>query len=103
MRAVKAKLNRRKAEAASRRESSGFASRMASIGLQKGGLGKSIVLSAVARDMAKPKGTWKEYWPRLIRNISESNRLPRGFREPVAALMFGVQDSTRPTLHGFRK
>ena len=101
MRAVKAKLNRRKAEAAARQASSAPKSRMNSLAILKGGIGKSSSLMAYARDMAKPKGTWKEYWPRLIRNISEQNRLPRGFKEPVCTL-FGDIDSTRTTLHGLR-
>lgn len=101
MRAVKAKLNRRKAQAASRQASSGPKSRMNSLVSSAGGLGKSVVAGMLARDMAKPKGTWKEYWPRVIRNISENNRLPRGFKEPVRTL-FGEFDSNRPTLHSLR-
>lgn len=100
MRAVKAKLNRRKAVAASRPQSSGL--RLDSHIYAFGGLGKTVVAGEALRHMAKPKGTWKEYWPRLIRNISEHNRLPRGFKEPEAIFSFDKFDSPQPTLHSFR-
>lgn len=100
MRAVKAKLNRRKAEAASRPQSSGL--RLNSHIFAFGGLGKTVVAGEALRHMTKPRGTWKEYWPRLIRNISEHNRLPRGFKEPKEILLFDKFDSTQTTLRWSR-
>lgn len=101
MRAVKAKSIRRKAAAsptlASSRRSS---SMMKSIGLI-GGLGKSRVAMEYARELARPKGTWKEYWTLVIRNISAGNRLPRGFREPTS--IFRDLDSKGHVAMSFRR
>lgn len=77
MRGTRAKLNRRRAKASKRSGPSidlGFV-------FGKGGVGKSMISGMVATEARKPRGTWKEFWQKKIQNISEKNRLPRGFKE----------------------
>jgi hypothetical protein len=50
----------------------------------KGGAGKSFIMGKMVNEVRKPRGTWKEYWQKKIRNVSAKNRLPRGFKEPKA-------------------
>lgn len=77
MRGTKAKMNRRKAQTPKR---SGPSIDLAFV-FGKGGAGKSMVSGMMARDARKPRGNWKEFWQKKIQNISEKNRLPRGFKE----------------------
>lgn len=101
MRGTKAKLNRRRAEHAARKARAGSFASVSDRLFQKGGLGKTTVMAAYAAHVAKPRGTWKEFWPRLIRNISESNRLPRGFKEPVKSIFvdFDFKGQASKALH----
>jgi hypothetical protein len=77
MRGTKAKMNRRNAQAPKR---SGPSIDLAFV-FGKGGHGKSLISGMSAKDARKPRGTWKEFWQKKIQNISEKNRLPRGFKE----------------------
>lgn len=78
MRGTKAKSNRRKATAPQR---TGLLFNPEFV-FGKGGAGKTFVSGMVAKEARTPRGTWKEFWQKKIRNISENNRLPRGFKEP---------------------
>lgn len=101
MRAVKAKYIRRKATTAHSQASPRRSSSLLKPDWILGGMGKSSTSVAYGRELARPKGTWKEYWTRVIRNISEDNRLPRGFKEPAS--IFLDIDAKRPVAMGFRR
>jgi ABC-type ATPase involved in cell division len=92
MRGTKAKLNRRRAQASKR---SVPAIDLAFV-FGKGGAGKSLIAGMVAKDARTPRGTWKEFWQKKIQNISEKNRLPRGFKEPnrFRIARFGEMETT---------
>lgn len=99
MRAVKAKSIRHKAATAPSQTSTRHFSSLLKPDWILGGMGKSSISVAYGRELARPKGAWKEYWTRVVRNISEDNRLPRGLKEPAS--IFLDLDAKRPVAMGF--
>lgn len=53
-----------------------------SIRTLKGSSGKTVISQALAEELARPQGKWREFWTKHLRSISANNRLPRGFHEP---------------------
>lgn len=83
MRGTLTKLNRRKANATPHEvETLSLYDRQLYMSydiLKNKDTGKTVSSRDHSICVAKPHGTWKQFWARQIGNISKKNRLPRGF------------------------